>query len=142
MGSRRLDDLDPRFKPIAIELLARCIEAKIPVMIVETRRSEAEHQANLAAGVSWVQRSLHIDGLAIDVCPFYQYTLHGPSKLQWDGNDPAWAAIGAIGERLGLRWGGRWKQRDLGHFEYHPPARPTTVLADVRDAQGNQMPDP
>ncbi len=123
MSSRRLDDLSPRFQPLAIELLARCVEQGFAVFIVETRRTEAEHQANLAKGVSWTTHSKHIDGDAIDLCPFEQYALHGPDKLQWDAADPVWQKIGAIGERLGLRWGGRWKQADMGHFEYvAPPA--------------------
>jgi hypothetical protein len=106
-----------------MELLARCVEAGIAVMIVDTRRTPAEHAANLAAGVSWTPHSKHLDGDAIDICPFYQYSLHGPDKLQWDGGDPAWTTIGQIGELLGLRWGGRWKQKDLGHFElYEPPS--------------------
>ena len=126
MASRRLDDLDPVFKPLAMALLARCAEAGIPVMIVETLRTESEHQANLAKGVSWTTHSLHIDGLAIDVCPYAQYTLHGGSKLQWDANDSAWEKIGAIGEALGLRWGGRWQQRDCSHFEYVGPGGVTS----------------
>ncbi len=116
--SKSLDDLDPRFKPKAIELLARCVELNIPVMIIETRRSLAEHLENLARGVSWTQHSKHIDGLAIDICPYSQYQVHGPSKLDWDANDPIWYAIGNIGQRLGMIWGGSWQQRDLGHFEY------------------------
>ena len=28
-----------------------------------------------------------------------------------------WERIGAIGERSGLVWGGRWEVRDCGHFE-------------------------
>jgi hypothetical protein len=115
--SRKLDDLDPRFKPLALELVARCVEAGIGVMIVDTLRTPAEHAANLAAGVSWTNRSKHLDGLAIDLAPYEQYALHGPDKLQWNGSDPVWERIGEIGERLGLRWGGRWRQKDLGHFE-------------------------
>lgn len=125
MPSRRLNDLAPQFKTIAFELLARCAEAGIPVMIINTLRTQAEHEANLANGVSWTTHSLHLDGLAIDICPYYQYTLHGPSKLTWDASDPAWTTIGEIGESLGLRWGGRWKQRDMSHFEYHPATTPT-----------------
>lgn len=117
MGSRLLNDLDPNFKPLAIELLARLVEAGIPVMIVETRRSEAEHQANLAAGTSWIKHSKHIDGLAIDIAPWEMYQLHGPDKLQWDSSDPVWQKIGPIGKALGLRWGGDWTYKDLGHFE-------------------------
>lgn len=130
--SRRLDDLDPIFRPLVFELLARCVEAGLPVMIINTRRTEAEHQANLAAGVSWTKHSKHLDGLAIDLCPYYQYTLHGAAKLQWDGNDPAWAAIGQIGEALGLRWGGRWTQKDLGHFEYQEPTHGSTPVTPRR----------
>ena len=116
--SRAIDDLDPRFKPIAIELLARACEAGIPVMVIDTRRTEAEHQANLAAGRSWIVRSKHLDGLAIDICPYAVYDLHGPDKLEWNANDPSWERLGKLGKRLGLRWGGDWEQADMGHFEY------------------------
>ena len=118
--SRKLDDLDPEFKPKAIELLARFCEAGIPVMIVDTLRTPEEHAANLAAGVSWTKRSKHLDGKAIDVAPFAIYDLHGPDKLQWDGKDPVWKRLGEIGKKLGFRWGGDFKppaKPDLGHFE-------------------------
>jgi len=57
--SRRLDDLSDRFRPLAMQLLARTVEAGIPVVIVDTLRTEAEHQANLAKGVSWTTHSKH-----------------------------------------------------------------------------------
>lgn len=124
--SRKLDDLSPRFRPLAFQLLARLTEAGIPVMIIDTLRTPEEHAANLANGTSWTQRSKHlpdIDGKsnAIDICPFAIYDLVGPDKLQWDAGHPVWKKIGDIGEGLGLRWGGRWKQRDMGHFEYPTP---------------------
>lgn len=121
--SRRLDDLSPAFKPKAMELLARFVEAGIAVMVIDTLRTPAEHQANLAAGVSWTKHSKHLDGNAIDVCPYMQFQLHGPDKLNWDPADPVWSALGRIGEELGLIWGGRWKVRDLGHFELPTPAK-------------------
>ena len=128
--SRALDDLDPRFKPLAMALLARLVEAKIPVLIVDTRRTPEEHEANLAAGVSWTTHSKHLDGLAIDVVPFQQFVLHGIQKVQWDGMDPVWGQMGRIGKAIGLRWGGDWTQRDLGHFEYVVP---------VTTASGSQV---
>lgn len=119
--SRRLDDLDPRFRPLVFELLARLTEQQIFVVIVDTLRTPAEHAENLRRGVSWTTRSKHLDGLAIDLCPIATYATHR-SKLDWDATNPDWQKIGTIGERLGLRWGGRWAQRDLGHLELVVPA--------------------
>lgn len=113
-----LDALSPRFKPLAIELLARLTEAGIPVVIIQTLRTPEEHAANLAKGVSWTTHSKHLDGDAIDLCPYEVYDAHGPDKLSWDASLPVWQQIGPVGERLGLRWGGRWQQKDMGHFEY------------------------
>ncbi len=114
-----LDSLDPVFKPLAFALLARLTEARIAVLIVNTRRTDTEQAAAVAAGNSWVTHSKHQDGLAIDIVPYEVYTSGvGGDKLLWDANDKIWLRIGQIGESCGLKWGGRWKQRDLGHFEY------------------------
>lgn len=134
--SRALNDLAPEFRPLAIELLARCVEAGIAVMIVDTLRTQAEHEANLAKGVSWTNRSKHLFGLAIDIAPYDEYRLHGADKLKWDPSDAAWGKIGVIGESLGLKWGvwvrsaravpdwarrGEFVNIDLGHFELVGP---------------------
>lgn len=120
---RRLDSLDISFRPHAIELLARAVEAGLAVVIVQTRRTPEEHAANLASGRSRIKHSKHLDGLAIDIAPLAIYDLHGPDKIQWDASDPAWQKLGAIGEALGLTWGGRFRDEkgepwfDGGHFE-------------------------
>lgn len=105
-----------------MELIARCVDENIPVMIIDTLRTPEEHAANLAKGVSWTKRSKHLDGLAIDICPWDEFRLNGPDKLAWDADNTLWLKIGHIGEALGLRWGGRWQQRDPGHFEMISPA--------------------
>ena len=116
--SRKLDDLSPAFRPLAVEFLARLVEAGIPVIVVDTRRTAQEQAANVAKGVSWTMQSKHLTGDAIDVAPYETFALHGPDKLQWDAGDPIWTRIGEIGESCGLKWGGRWKMTpDLGHFE-------------------------
>lgn len=126
--SRNLNDLDPRFRPLAVELLARCVEANIPVLIIDTLRTPQEQAAYVAKGVSWTYNSKHLVGLAIDICPYDVYQAKGPDKLLWDAEHPLWTRIGQIGEGLGLRWGGRWQQRDLSHFEYvEPPQVGTSV---------------
>lgn len=123
--SRLLNDLSFRFRPIAMELVARCAEAQIAVLIVNTRRTVAEQQANIANGVSWTPNSKHLTGDAIDLVPYEFYTLApGGDKLGWNAPAPVWDRMGAIGESLGLRWGGRWQQKDLGHFEYSELMRP------------------
>jgi peptidoglycan L-alanyl-D-glutamate endopeptidase CwlK len=127
--SRKLDDLSPRFRPFAFELLARCVEAGVPVIIVDTRRTPEEQATNLARGVSWTKNSRHLTGDAIDIAPFEIYQLHGPDKLQWNPADPAWRVIGRIGEALGLRWGGRWRPPDMAHFEF-----PIPYVADAKTA--------
>lgn len=95
------------------------------VMIVETLRTEEQHLEDVATGHSWVKRSRHQDGEAIDIAPFDTYALHGEDKVKWDASDPVWTKIGEIGEALGLRWGGRWQQKDMGHFERVAAPAPT-----------------
>lgn len=112
--SRALDDLDERFKPVAIEFLARLTETGVPVLVVDTLRTKAEHQRNITNGTTKIKRSKHCDGLAMDVCPWDEFRLHGPDKLQWNATDPVWQRIGHIAERLGLRWGGRFNESEKG----------------------------
>lgn len=136
---RRLNELSDRFRPIAVELLAQLTEAKIPVLITFTGRTAAEQAIAFASGASKVQYSKHQDGDAIDICPYDQYLLHGEDKLQWNTEDPIWKQIGAIGEGLGLRWGGRFKPLnkagigwDPGHFEYpSTPLRSATPPTNI-----------
>jgi len=137
--SRALDDLDYRIRNVAFEFLARCCEAGIPVTVVDTLRTPAEQDANIAKGVSWTKNSKHLPqgsegkAMAFDVAPYDVYQLHGPDKLQWDGKDPVWQKLGAIGKSLGLVWGGDWKSTpDYGHFEYIPlryPPKPEGFTA-------------
>lgn len=144
---RDLDLLHPDFRPVVDRFLARCVEAQIMVMIVETWRRQAAHEEDLKNGRSWVKKSKHQNAfdrvgfddsleliqmeapasLAIDIAPYDQYQLHGPDKLQWDADDPVWQRLGKLGESLGLKWGGRWKARyrngvlvqapDMAHFQ-------------------------
>jgi peptidoglycan L-alanyl-D-glutamate endopeptidase CwlK len=117
MRDKSLDHLVEPFRSKAFELIARCSESGFPVYVVETLRSEWQHQQDLLNHVSWTQHSKHQDGLAIDICIIDQYELHRSLKLAWNADDPTWNEVGSIGEKLGLVWGGRWKQRDMGHFE-------------------------
>lgn len=135
--SRQLDDLTSQMRPKVFELIARAAEAQIPVLIVDTVRTEAEQKHFIAIGRSWTSASFHLPRWmrgyshsadeaddqksdAVDLCPFEQFQLHGPDKLQWNEKDPAWQVLGAIGQKVGLKWGvvkADGTRIDLGHFE-------------------------
>ena len=132
--SRKLDDLSSHLLPLAVLLIARLTERGVPVLIVDTLRTEAEHQRNLANGTSKTALSRHLPRRlrtmlsptdldaekadAIDLCPYEQFQLHGPDKLQWDTADPVWLTVRDEVVKLGLISGWFWKNpHDPGHAE-------------------------
>ncbi len=66
---------------------------------------------NTGSGIS---RSLHLDGLALDV------NLFSKGVYQADGASPAWVAAGKLWESLHplCRWGGRWGDGNHISLEY------------------------
>lgn len=153
MPDRSLNSLSSQFYPYACEWVARVTARGVAVMIIQTGRTLAEHQANLDAGTSATTLSLHLPrsvrrvtlaGMvgvydfdddkadAMDLAPYEQYNLHGPDKLKWDALDPAWGVLGQEAERIGLRWGGRWRRPfDPGHAELSVPAK-AALIAEER----------
>lgn len=139
--SRLLSDLHPSARPKFNDFLARCIEAQMLVLVVETGRTQEEQDRLWAIGrtdgkpaaqqVTWTQDSKHImklerqmKSLAMDVCLYEVYTAEpGGDKLDWNTDHPGWDKIGAIGESCGLKWGvvDNGKRKDKGHFEYVGP---------------------
>jgi hypothetical protein len=118
-----LDALASYFRPQVDEFLAKCSDAGIPLIIVDTDRTVSEQAVKLAIGVSWTQNSKHLPqppeqkSEAIDVVPTPYMTM----KL-WNPVGEMWAQIGEIGESCGMFWGGRWQSHpDPGHFQYVNP---------------------
>ena len=116
--------LSPVMRALTVEFLARLAEAGIYVKILETWRSEDRQKELLERGVSWTQNSKHCrtkDGVpaadAVDLIPWDYWSMYEGNKLMWDSEASIWQKIGAIGESVGLRWGGQWQQRDMGHWE-------------------------
>ncbi len=62
--------------------------------------------------ITWTLQSRHLSGLAIDIAP-----LNDAGHIDWNAPFETWEKIGTIGESCGFSWGGRWKERDLPHFE-------------------------
>jgi hypothetical protein len=111
-----LNALHPFFRDRIIELIDACKRKGIELAIVETYRTPSKQHEYKSMGKKYTSsgagRSKHQYGLAIDVVPIID------SVAVWD-NATLWRKIGVTGEKLGLRWGGRWrKPYDPGHFEW------------------------
>jgi peptidoglycan LD-endopeptidase CwlK len=136
--SRALTDLESPVKALAERLVAEAwIRLKVRVIVTHTLREYAE-QAHLYAkgrtepgpivtkakpGYSW-----HNFGLAFDVA-----FLTEEGRITWTG---PWDKLGAIGEELGLVWGGNFKTfQDRPHFEYHPAGETLATLRKSYEAR-------
>lgn len=119
--------------PILVNVVKRAIQiSKVDFMVVEGLRSK-ERQAELYAQgrtkpgniVTWTMKSKHIDGLAVDLCPWVD------GKLAW-GQTSNFDAISlamfraASEQGVKLRWGADWDgdgnlrekgETDSPHFE-------------------------
>jgi len=108
--------LHPFFRDRVIQLIENCKEKGIDLAIVETYRTQTKQVEYKTMGKKYTSsgagRSKHQYGLAIDVVPVLD------SVAVWD-NAMLWRKIGVAGEKVGLRWGGRWRKPfDPGHFEW------------------------
>ena len=111
-----LEALHPYFRDKVVELIRVCKAAGITLAIVESYRTPAKQAQYYAMGNQYTNtaggHSRHQYGLAVDVVPIVD------SVPVWN-NARLWRKIGLAGERLGLRWGGRWRVTyDPGHFEW------------------------
>ena len=111
-----LNALHPFFRDQIIELIKACKRKGIELAIVETYRTPSKQHEYKTMGKKYTSsgagKSKHQYGLAIDVVPIVD------SVAVWD-NAGLWRKIGVTGEKLGLRWGGRWRHPyDPGHFEW------------------------
>ncbi len=119
-ANRNWAQLDPDFTQRLLRVMKIMKERYGYEMVLLEGFRSAERQAKLAAlGSSVTQAgaymSYHQYGLAAD-CAFMQ-----DNKIVISELDP-WAMhgyelYGQVAESVGLRWGGTWKMRDLGHVE-------------------------
>lgn len=122
--------LHPYFRDKITKLIAECKKQGIELAVVESYRTHAKQNEYKVMGKKYTSsgagRSKHQYGLAVDIVPIVD------SVAMWD-NKQLWLKVGVVGEKLGLRWGGRWrKPYDPGHFEW------TGGLTSVHLAHGAQ----
>jgi len=107
---RHIEQLSPDIQYAAWYLVYIVRSAGIPLQITSTVRTRTEQAALVGAGLSGTLQSKHLIGQAFDV------DVHGYGRDQipvwW------WEQLGALGEYIGFRWGGRFSSlKDYGHFE-------------------------
>ena len=159
--SRAVSDLHPRVRPLCIGLLEALAQELGPYgvsgLVISTRRTFEEQAALWAqgrgvAGASMTVEGIHVIvprgpivtkalpgrswhnyGLAFDVLTL----VHGRPDVRYDRGaaDDWYDEMGAIGERLGLEWGGRWERMvDAPHFQWRrTPGGALLSLAEARD---------
>jgi hypothetical protein len=103
-----LGSLDRRFAPYAFYFVSAARRAGIPLLVISGRRSSSEN-----VEVSGAPRSLHLQGLAIDVQVLGYHRSDIP--FAW------WEHLGVFWEALGGRWGGRFVDEDINHFDVGLP---------------------
>jgi len=111
-----LNSLHPYFRDQIVELIRQCKAKGIELAIVEAYRTPSKQNEYRGMGKKYTRSSggysKHQYGLAVDLVPIVD------SVAVWD-NLALWKKIGTTGEKLGLRWGGRWRHPyDPGHFEW------------------------
>jgi hypothetical protein len=111
-----LQSLHPYFRDKVCQLIKNCKAKGIDLVVVESYRTHAKQKEYYRMGKKYTRstggKSKHQYGLAVDVVPVKD------SVAIWD-NIYLWKKIGVEGEKLGLRWGGRWRSPyDPAHFEW------------------------
>ena len=124
-----LSALHPFFRDRVVELINACKRKGIELAIVETYRTPSKQREYKTMGKNYTSsgagKSKHQYGLTIDVVPIVD------SVAVWD-NAALWRKIGVTGEKLGLRWGGRWRHPyDPGHFEWTGGSSTYNLVAGV-----------
>jgi peptidoglycan LD-endopeptidase CwlK len=101
---------------IDLQRVTECALNNSPVdfVVVDGRRTAKEHLINVANGRSWIKRSRHQDGAAIDIAAWNGKVTydHVPYHL-------IASVFSDCSHRLNIPiiWGGNWKVKDLMHFE-------------------------
>lgn len=147
MASRKIEDLDPRFRPKAQQALDQWNSplTGMDVRLTCTLRTFAEQAIEYSRGRTTAGVPCVHDGVArpIRSCPTHPWgsTVTGAQAgFSWHNYGLAvdvapfvsgkpvwkyvkgglWDQMAVIGKSVGMIWGGDWVRKDRPHFEWHP----------------------
>ena len=100
-----------------LQRVAACALQHSPVdfVVVDGGRSAEEHANNLKAGKSWIKRSKHQDGKAIDIAAYVDGKITYEPRYYHSISGAFYMC--ALSLDTPITWGGEWRVQDLMHFE-------------------------
>lgn len=163
MPTRDFDKLHPVVRRKLNRFIALCKANGLEFVVTQTMRLHLEQKAFYAQGreplalvnelrldaalpsisevqnarkITWVRTSVHEFGLAFDIA----LKGLGGKGVHWDTKadinakgGPDYDEVGLLGEQCGLIWGGRFRGKDLVHFEW-------TGGLTLKEIKAGQMP--
>lgn len=149
-NNKKIAQAHPEFQNYIKAFITKCKDSKITISLNSTHRSRSKQNeliAEHAAGTRSIkpaQYSYHLVGLAFDFNPLMpsgNWINSSASKQQW-----VQSGVPAIGESLGLRWGGNFSTNyDPIHFDLGNKVsinRMKTMIVDAKkkNVEGTQIP--
>jgi hypothetical protein len=114
--NKAFESLDPKFKPIVLEVLTRMEAKGWQPFVCEGKRSVAQQREKVRLGYSKTMNSYHLTGKAADIVD---------KRYMWDIglSHQYWKDQGAIVNELaakypGLQWGGDWGKGYQRYLNY------------------------
>lgn len=131
-----LNKLHPKVKELAEQLLKECALSGLNIKISETYRS-VERQDELYAQGRTKKGNIVTYSRGSDMSSYHQWGLAFDIFNNVKGHEydiAVLSKVGAIGQKLGLEWGGSWKNfKDYPHFQY-------TFGLSIADLKANKKP--
>lgn len=114
-----LQEVDKDLKRVATCALDKSL---VDFVVVDGRRTAEEHLINVANGKSWIKRSRHQDGKAIDIAAIESGSVTYGQAPYYKIADAFYFCSDKL--HVPIVWGGEWRVQDLMHFELEKGAYP------------------
>lgn len=113
--NRDINSLQPVAKRAAALFLEECKDNGIDIFVTEYHRSQDRQNWLYEQGrsrdgtiVTWTKKSNHTSGYAWDIACSRSHDLYNRKVI---------SKAGEVAARLGIEWGGTWKEQDTPHFQ-------------------------